>query len=332
MRFALLLLACLSTLGSAAANDTILIKFSHVVAPDTPKGRAAEKFKELAEKMSAGRVKVQLYPNGQLYKDREEMAALQRNAVQILAPSLSKFGALGLRQFELFDLPYIFPNDKVLYRVMDGEIGQGLLRQLNSKGIVGLAYWDNGFKHFSANRPLRTPADFKGLRMRIQASKVLEAQMKSLGAVPKVIAFSEVYSALQQQVIDGAENPESNFRTQRMHEVQKHLTLSQHGYVGYAVIVNKTFWEGLPTDLRAQLSTAMQLATAYERQIADEENRRALEEVRAAHTTEIYVLPLADREILRKQMLPVHREFLDIIGKDLIYGTYRIAAEVAAGK
>ena len=315
-------------LVSAHAADPIFIKYSHVVAPNTPKGKAAELFKKLAEERTKGRVVVEVYPNSQLYKDREEIEALQLGAVQMLAPSLSKFGPLGVRQFELFDLPYIFPNKETLYRVMDGEIGKKLFGMLEDKGIVGLAFWDNGFKHMSANRPLRAVDDFKGLKMRIQSSKVLEAQMKALGANPQVMAFSEVYSALKQGVVDGTENPISNLYTKKMHEVQKHLTLSQHGYLGYAVIVNKAFWEGLPVDIRKILEKAMQEATDYERDIAQKENDDALAKVRAAGTTEVFVLPLEDRIKWWKAMLPVHREFEDKIGRDVIQAVYKVAAEV----
>ncbi len=313
---------------STWAADPIVIKFSHVVAPNTPKGKAADYFKRLAEERTGGRVKVEVYPNSQLYKDREEVEALQLGAVQMLAPSLSKFGPLGVRAFELFDLPYIFPNRETLHRVMDGEIGKKLFTLLEPKGIIGLAYWDNGFKHMSANRPLRNVDDFKGLKMRIQSSKVLEAQMKALGANPQVMAFSEVYSALQQGVVDGTENPISNLYTQKMHEVQKHLTLSQHGYLGYAVIVNKAFWDGLPADIRKILDKAMQDASHYERDIAQKENDDALAAVRKAGTTEVYVLPLDERIKWWKAMLPVHKEFEDKIGRDLIQAAYKVAADV----
>ena len=312
----------------AAADYPIVIKFSHVVAPDTPKGKAAVLFKKLAEERTGRRVKVEVYPDSQLYQDREEIEALQLGAVQMLAPSLSKFGPLGVRSFELFDLPYIFPDKETLYRVMDGDIGRKLFAMLEPKGIVGLAYWDNGFKHMSANRPLRDVEDFKGLKMRIQSSKVLEAQMKALGAIPRVMPFSDVYPALQRGVVDGTENPMSNFYTQKMNQVQKHLTLSQHGYLGYAVIVNKAFWEGLPADIRETLEQAMKDATAYERDIAQQENDAALAKVRAAGTTEIYVLPLEERLKWWKVLLPVHGEFEDKIGRDLIQEAYRIAAEV----
>ena len=313
---------------AAQASEPVIIRFSHVVAPNTPKGKAADYFKRLAEERTNGRVKVEVYPNSQLYKDREEMEALQLGAVQMLAPSLSKFGPLGVRQFELFDLPYIFPNKETLYRVMDGDIGRRLFALLEPKGIIGLAFWDNGFKQMSANRPLRRVEDFKGLKMRIQSSKVLEAQMKALGANPQVMAFSEVYTGLQQGVVDGTENPMSNFYTQKMHEVQKHLTLSDHGYLGYAVIVNRKFWEGLPPDLRAILEKAMQDATEYEREIAQKENDDALAAVRRAGTTEVWILPNEERRKWWQVLLPVHKEFEDKIGRDLIQSVYAVAAQV----
>ena len=314
------------------AADPVVIKFSHVVAPDTPKGRAADYFKKLAEERGKGRVKVEVYPNSQLYKDREEMEALQIGAVQMLAPSLAKFGPLGVRAFELFDLPYIFPNKETLYRVMDGDIGKKLFGMLDAKGITGLGFWDNGFKQMSANKPLHSVDDFKGLKLRIQSSKVLEAQMKALGANPQVMAFSEVYSALQQGVVDGTENPMSNLYTQKMHEVQKHLTLSDHGYLGYAVIVNKKFWDDLPADLRVILDKAMQETTIFERKIAQEENDEALAKVKAAGTTQIYVLPYRDRVVWQQALLPVHKEFEEKIGRDLIQAAYLTAATVEKEK
>ena len=327
--FAIVLLAVSSAASSA---DPIVIKFSHVVAPNTPNGKAAQRFKDLAELYTKGRVKVELYPNSQLYKDREEMEALQIGAVQMLAPSLSKFGPLGVRDFEVFDLPYIFPNKETLYRVMDGDIGKRLFAKLGAKEIVGLAYWDNGFKQMSANKPLRSVEDFKGLKMRIQSSKVLDAQMRALGASPQVMAFSEVYTALQQGVVDGTENPVSNLYTQKMHEVQKHLTISDHGYLGYAVISNKKFWDALPKDIRTELEKALQETTIYERDIAQKENDEALVKVRAAGATDVYVLQLKDRLAWHKVLLPVHKEFEEIIGKDLIFAIFNVAAQVEKEK
>jgi C4-dicarboxylate-binding protein DctP len=315
-------IACSNTFAQAP----IVIKFSHVVAADTPKGHGAERFKELAEKATKGRVKVELYPNSMLYKDKEELEALQLGAVQMLAPSLAKFGPLGVKEFEVFDLPYIFPGKDVLYRVTEGPIGKGLLKKLEPKGLIGLAYWDNGFKVMSANKPLHTPADFKGLKMRIQSSKVLDAQMRVLGANPQVMAFSEVYQALQTGVVDGTENPPSNLYTQKMHEVQKHLTVSDHGYLGYAVIVNKKFWDGLPADIRTALEGAMKDATKYANAIAQLENDKSLEGVKKAGKTTIYVLSDKEKAEWRKVMVPVQTEMQDRIGKDLIAAVNKEAA------
>src|SRR6476620_7160676 len=285
--------AMLMSAGAHAQQAPIVIKFSHVVASDTPKGKGAERFKELAEKATKGRVKVEVYPNSTLYKDKEEMEALQLGAVQMLAPSLAKFGPLGVKEFEAFDIPYIFPTKDVLYRVTEGPVGKDLFRKLEPKGITGLAYWDNGFKVMTANKPLRKPSDFKGMKMRIQSSKVLDAQFRELGASPQVMAFSEVYQALQTGVVDGTENTPSNIYTQKMHEVQKHLTISNHGYIGYAVIVNKKFWDGLPADIRTELEGAMKDATKYTNAIAEQENRQAMDAIKKHGKTEVYVLTAA---------------------------------------
>ena len=311
-------LALAAVFNSAWAQAPIVIKFSHVVAPDTPKGQAAERFKLLAEQLTHGRVKVEVYPNSQLYKDKEELEALQLGAVQMLAPSLAKFGPLGVKEFEAFDLPYIFPSKAALYAVTEGPIGRELLRKLQSKGITGLAYWDNGFKLMSANRPLRVPADFRGLRMRIQSSTVLDAQMRALGARPQVMAFSEAYQALETGIVDGTENPPSNMYTQRMHEVQKHVTVSNHGYLGYAVIVNRKFWDGLPRDVRAALERAMREATLFEKTISQRDNDRALEAIRKAGKTTIHYLTPQQQAQWRAALLPVHRQMERRIGKDLI--------------
>ena len=335
----------------AAAQQPIVIKFSHVVSPDSPKGRAAEKFAELAAQYTNGRVKVEVYPSSRLYGDTEEFAALRSGWVQMLAPSLSKMSALGVREFEVFDLPYIFPDRAAVLRLMDGPIGKELLKRLEPSGIVGLAYWDNGFKQMSANRPLvsagalvgpgtagdgATPIgmhrpvvtgqDFKGLKMRVQpGSKVLVAEMRALGATPMPIPFSEVYADLKQGAVDGTENPMSNFYTQRFFRVQKYLTISDHGYLGYAVIANKKFWDGLPADVRTALERAMQEATAYEREIAPTENEAALAAVKQAGTTEVHVLTPEQRAAWQEALRPVHREFESRIGGDLLRSVYEAA-------
>lgn len=311
--------------GLARAADPIVIKFSHVVAPNTPKGKGADKFKELAEKYTNGAVKVEVYPNSQLLKDKEELEALQLGAVQMLAPSLAKFGPLGIKEFEVFDLPYIFPDYDALHKVTKGPVGKELLDKLGDKGIQGLAYWDNGFKIMSANSKIDKPEDFLGLKMRIQSSKVLEAQMNALGAVPQVMAFSEVYQALQTGVVDGTENPPSNMYTQKMHEVQKFATMSNHGYLGYAVIVNKKFWDGLPQDVRASLTKAMDESTDYANGIAKEENDKALAAMKAAGTTQFHDLTEDELKLWRSTLAPVRKQMADRIGADLVKRTEEAA-------
>jgi len=273
-----------------------------------------------------------VYPNSQLYKDKEELEALQMGAVQMLAPSLSKFGPLGVKEFEVYDIPYILPSKAALQRVNDGPVGKSLLKKLEPKGIVGLAFWDNGFKEMTSNKPIRATSDFKGQKLRIQSSKVLDAQMRALGANPQVLAFSEVYQAMQTGVVDGGENTPSNIYTQKMHEVQKHLTVSDHGYIGYAVIVNKKFWDGLPADVRTQLEGAMKESTKYANQIAQQENDEALEGIRKTGKTEIYTLTPQEKSAWRKALLPVQKTVEDRVGKDLIAAFNREAAAADAGK
>ena len=309
--------------ASAAMAEPIIIKFSHVVAVDTPKGQAAEYFKKLAEERTQGAVKVEVYPNSQLYKDKEEMEALQLGSVQMLAPSLAKFGPLGVKEFELFDLPFIFDGYGDLHKITLGPVGKMLFKKLETKGVLGLAYWDNGFKVMSANKPLKTPEDCKGLKMRIQSSKILEAQMRALKAIPQVMAFSEVYQALQTGVVDGTENPPSNLYTQKMHEVQKYVALTNHGYLGYAVIVNKKFWDGLPADIRTQLEGAMADATTFANSIAKQKNDDDMAAVKASGKTEVIALNAVERASWKKALVKVHDEMAGRIGKDLIQQVYQ---------
>jgi len=311
-------IAALALAGGASAQSPIVIKFSHVVASDTPKGKAAEKFKELAEKYSAGKLKVEVYPNSTLYKDKEELEALQLGAVQMLAPSNSKFGPIGVREFEVFDLPYILPDLATVRKVTDGPLGTRLLKLVEPKGMVGLAYWDNGFKQMTANKKLIAPSDYRGLKFRIQSSKVIEAQFRTLGAIPQVMAFSEVYQALQTGVVDGQENTWSNIYTQKMHEVQKYATVTNHGYIGYVVVANKKFWEGLPPDMRAACEKALKEATEFGNGQSAKENDEALEDIKKAGKTEIIKLTPEQDEAMRKAMMPVYKEVASRVGQPLI--------------
>ena len=268
-------------------GEPIRLRFSHVVAENTPKGKAANYFRDLVAERTGGRVVVEVYPNSELYKDKEELEAVQLGSVQMVAPSLAKLGPLGIREFELFDLPFLFADVAAVHRVVRGEVGRRLLARLDGTGLLGLAFWDNGFKHMTAGRPLLDVSDFAGLRMRIQASQVLDAQMRALGAIPDVTALADVYAALQSGVDDGTENTASNLYTQHLHEVQRYLTLSSHGYLGYVVIVNERFWRALPGDLHDVLAGAVADAAYYASEIARSENELALARIRAAGTTRI---------------------------------------------
>ena len=305
------------------AQAPVVIKYSHVVANDTPKGKGSLKFKELAEKYTGGKVKIEVYPNSQLFKDKEEMDALQLGSVQLLAPSTAKFAPLGAKEFEALDLPWLFKDEKQYATVMKGEVGKWLFKKLESKGILGLAYWDNGFHMVSANRPLLMPADFQGLKIRISGSKVADQYFRLMGSIPQIMAFSEVYQALQTGVVDGCENTPSNYLTQKFHEVQKHITVSNHAHLQYAVIVNSKFWNGLPADIRGNLDKAMNEATDYTNSIAVKENEDALAEIKASGKTELHTLNDQQRQAWKTAMQPTYTwakgrvgtEVLDILSK-----------------
>ena len=258
------------------------------------------------------------------------MEALQLGSVQMLAPSLAKFGPLGVKEFEVFDLPFIFKDTAAFRAVTDGPVGADLFKKLEPKGIKGLAYWDNGFHIMSANRPMHHVADFKGLKMRIQSSKVLDAQMRALGAIPQVMAFSELYQALQSGVVDGCEGVPSNFYTQKTYEVQKHTTISNHGHLAYAVIVNKKFWDGLPADVRSTLEVALRDATTYANAIAETENAQALDKMRASGKTTIYTLTPDETAEWKRALTPVHKEMETRLGKPTIEAVYKAAGFVPA--
>jgi C4-dicarboxylate-binding protein DctP len=311
--------------GGAMAQSPIIIKFSHVVANDTPKGKGALKFKELAEKYTNGKVKIEVYPNSSLYKDKEEIEALQLGSVQMLAPSTAKFAPLGAKEFEALDLPWLFKDEATYDKAMKGTIGKWLFKKLEPKGITGLAYWDNGFHMVSSNRPLLNPADFQGLKFRISGSKIADRYFRDLGAIPQIMAFSEVYQALQTGVVDGCENTPSNYLTQKFYEVQKDITVSNHAHLQYAVIVNTKFWNGLPPDIRKELDKAMDEATDYTNSIAVQENKDALEAIEKSGKTKLHYLTDDQKKAWQVAMRPTYtwakarvgQEILDILGKEL---------------
>ena len=320
------------TLGHGQSPSApIIINFSHVAAVDTPKGQGAERFKKLAEERTKGRVKVQVYPNSQLYRDKEELEALQLGSVQMLAPSVSKFGPFGIKAFEVFDLPFVTPDQASYQKAVGSDFGSAMLKKLDAKGVRGLAYWDAGFRVVTANKPLRKPEDFKGLKIRINSSKVIDAQMRAVGVIPQTMAFSEVYQALQSGVVDGADVTLSNVYTQKLYEVQKYVTLLHHSHQAYAVVVNRQFWEGLPKDLRDTLESAMADATTYANGLTLAEERNAYDKIKAAGKAVLIEPTPAERDAIRAVMVQTHKDMEGRLGRDTMQALYK-ATEFNVGK
>ena len=319
MKFTVKLLAASVALafGMAAQAAPIVIKYSHVVADITPKGKAALKFKELAEKALPGKVEVQVVPNSQLFGDGKELEALLLGDVQIIAPSLAKFGKYTPK-LQIFDLPFLFDDIQAVDRFQASPEGQSLLNSMNKKGITGLGYLHNGMKQFSANTKLLMPTDAKGLKFRIQASDVLEAQFKAVGANPQKISFSEVYQSLQTGVVDGTENPWSNTYSKKFHEVQKYIVDSDHGVLDYMVITNTKWWDGLPADIRKALKTAMDESIAYGNKAAFQEAVDFRDKVIADKKAEVVPMSKEQKAAWRTAMKPVWKKFEGDIGKNLI--------------
>jgi C4-dicarboxylate-binding protein DctP len=324
-RLAIALAAILAVaLGQPAlAAEPIIIKFSHVVAPDAPKGKAAVLFKELAEKYTNGKVKVELYPNSSLYKDKEELEALQLGSVQLLAPSISKFGPLGVKEFDIFDLPFLMSDDARARQMMASPMMAEFNHKLEGKGLLSLAYWDNGATVYTANKPLIWPDDFRGLKLRIQGGKVQDAIARELGALPQILAFSQVYQSLQTGVVDGEDNVPSNILTQKFYEVQKHLTVSFHNRITYGLITSKAFWNSLPEDVRKELDRAVTESTEFFNTTAAKDNADALDKIKASGKTEMHILTDAEKKAWIAKLMPVHTEMQARFGKDFIERVYK---------
>jgi len=312
------LAAATLAIASIAQSAPLIIKVSHVVAENTPKGQAALKFKELAEKKLPGKVQIQVFPSSQLFGDGKEMEALLLGDVQVIAPSLSKFDRYT-KKLQLFDLPFLFNNIAAVDHFQQSKAGKELLDSMRSKGIKGLAYWHNGMKQLSTDKDqLRVPEDIRGLKFRIQASDVLEAQFRAVGANPQKMAFSEVYQALQTGVVDGQENTWSNIYSQKFHEVQKTIAETNHGVIDYMVITNAKWWDSLAPDIRKGLQEAMDEATEYGNGIANQFNERDKKRIADAHKAKIQELSKDDLAKWRKAMEPVWKKFEPAIGRDLI--------------
>src|SRR5580692_901706 len=315
-------------LGKSAFADPLIIKFSHVVSPDAPKGKAALLFKQLAEKYTDGKVTVEVYPNSSLYKDKEELEALQLGSVQLLAPSISKFGPLGVKEFDVFDLPFLMSDDVHARAMMASPMMDLFNKKLEDKGVTPLGYWDNGPQLYTANVPLIMPDDFRGLKMRIQGSKVLDAVARQLGALPQIIAFSELYQSLQTGVVDGEDNVASNIWTQKLYDVQKNLTVSNHGRLTYSLITNVKFWDGLPPDVRPGLDRAVKETTQFFDDTAAKDNVTAMDVIKASGKMQIHEQTAAEKAAWIAKLMPVHKEMQSRFGKDFIDRIYKASGFV----
>lgn len=314
--------AATALLVSSVIAADYTIKLTHVVSPNTPKGMGADFFAKRVGELTGGKVEVIVFPNSQLYGDGEEMKALKLGNAHIAMPSFSKFTSI-VPEMQLFDLPFIFRDKDHLYKVLDGEVGKILKDKVTAKGFVALDYWDAGFKHLSSNKKaLLLPDDASGQKFRIMSSHVLEAQFKTVGANPQVLPFSEVYSALQQGVVDGAENPLSNFYTKKFNEVQTDLTLSEHGYLGYLVIMSESFWKKFPNDLKPMVMQAMKEATEYERKVAAQDDEDTLKKIKEYGTQsgklKIHTLSADQKKAWQAAMEKIYPQFYSVIGEDLI--------------
>lgn len=318
--FAGLVLALAATTVEAETGQEagpIVIKFSHVVAEDTPKGKGAMLFKQLVEQRLPGQVTVEVYPNSTLYGDANELEALARNEVQLLAPSLAKFEQYT-KQLQVFDLPFLFDDLESVNRFQKRAKGRQLLLSMQQQGITGLAYWHNGMKQLSATKALRMPNDASGLAFRIQPSAVLESQFEQVGASTKKIPFAEAFAALQNGTVQGAENPWSNIYSKKMHTVQPYITESNHGVLDYMLVSNSKFWFAIPHQIRTELEGIIDEVTFEVNRAAEEANRADRERIRKAGTSEIIELTPEQREAWREAMRPVWQQFEPVIGADII--------------
>jgi tripartite ATP-independent transporter DctP family solute receptor len=299
-------------------DDQVVIYFSHVVAENTPKGLAVQKFTKLVEEKTNGRVKVEVFPNGSLYSDEEEIDALMRGDVQMIAPSFSKVTEL-IPEWQVLDLPFIFEDYHDVEKVFMGEVGKQLLAMLEKKGIQGMAFWSNGFKQMTSNRHLLIESqDFKGLRFRIMPSKVIEEQFRLFGAKPIVVPFNHVYESLEKQEFDGQENTISNIYSKGFYQFQRYMTVSNHGYLGYVVLMNKPFWRSLPKDIQKQIVAALEEATLWNLQQSKEQNEQQLLEMKNNSNIQIYTLTDKERKAWKEKFAPLYKEFEKKFGSKML--------------
>ena len=313
----LLAASALFSVFAAQAADPILIKFSHITADSTPKGQGALMFKKLVEERLPDQVEVQVYSNSSLYGDGKEMEALLLNEVQMLAPAPSKLEQYT-KQLQLFDLMFLFNDMAAAQRFQQSDKGKAMLKSMEDKGITGLAYWLNGMRQFTANKPLREPADARGLKFRVQPSDLQAAQYTALRAVPRKMSFAEIYQGLQTGVVNAQDNPWSNIYSQKYYEVQKYMTESNHGIGNYVLITNTQFWNGLPAPVRTELEAIIDEVTVEVNRQAEALNEKAKQNIIDTGKSEILVLTEEQRNAWRDAVRPAWKKFEAQIGPDLI--------------
>ena len=313
----LMVAVAIVTSATMAMAGPVVIKFSHVVAENTPKGQMANKFKELVDQRLAGKVEVEVFPNSQLFGDYKVLEAMLLGDVHLAAPSLSKFKKYT-KSLQIFDLPFLFKDMAAAERFQQGPVGQKLLMATKSKGLIGLGYLHNGLKQLSASDPLRVPADAAGKKFRIMSSDVLAAQFEAVGAMPLKKPFSEVFTLLQTKAIDGQENTWSNIYSKKFFEVQPYITESNHGVLDYLVITSASFWMGLPEDLRTEVKKALDEAIAFGNEVAGKKATADRQKIIDSKRSKIIELTDAERQQWVNVMKPVWKQFEDEIGKDYI--------------
>lgn len=303
--------------ATVATAAPIVIKFSHVVAENTPKGQMANKFKELVDQRLDGKVVVEVFPNSQLFGDNKVLEAMILGDVQLAAPSLSKFQKYT-KSLQIFDLPFLFKNMDAVEKFQQSPEGQKLLMSMKKKGLIGLGYLHNGMKQLSASDPLRVPADAHGKKFRIMTSDVLAAQFEAIEAMPLKKPFSEVFTLLQTRAIDGQENTWSNIYSKKFFEVQPYITESNHGVLDYLVVTSAEFWMGLPDDIRVEVKKALDEAIAFGNKVSDVKAIEDKQKIIDSKRSEIIELTDAQRQQWVDAMKPVWKKFEDEIGKEYI--------------
>jgi C4-dicarboxylate-binding protein DctP len=318
LKFFLIILSLLLLPVSVTSAEPIKIRFSHIVAEDTPKGKMALRFKSLVQqRLGNEKVVVDIYPNSTLFGDNNVVDELLNNNVELAAPSMSKLKKFTKR-VQVLDIPFLFVSPEAANNFLKGPYGKRMLRLVSNKGLIGLGYLNNGMKQLSANSPIQVPTDIQGLRFRIMNSDVLEAQFNQVGAKPVRKPFKEVYNLLKTKEIDGQENTWSNIFSKKFYEYQPHIIESNHGYLGYMVMSSKSFWESMPVEIKEIVEKSLADALEYGNEVALEKVVSDRANILATGKSDIHIMSLAERRAWVTAMQPVWKSYENEIGSELI--------------